>query len=80
MDQQWVRTYRPDPDRFDERPVVLSGGYITSDPEDLALFASAALAKRGHVILQRHRPLEDFDGASYAARRAREASALEKRW
>jgi hypothetical protein len=76
MAAQWVRSYRPDPGRLDERPVNLSGGFITHNTGVLVAFTIATLRKRGHVILQRYNSPED----TYAARRAREAIRWERRW
>jgi hypothetical protein len=78
-DSVWVRTYRPDPRRFDERPAILSGGYITADEEDLIEITTASLVKRGHVVLQRYRPLDDLFIESPETRRFRDAVLAEER-
>jgi hypothetical protein len=74
MTAQWVRTYRPDPRRFDERPAVLNGGFITDDVADLEHFTATALTKRGNVVIQR------LGGTTDTERRALEAKHAEERW
>jgi hypothetical protein len=80
MKAWWVRSYRPDLNRFDERPAVLNGGYLTADPEDLAEFAAAALRKRGSVVVQRAFSLaDDEDTIRVIRNRAAEAERAEAR-
>ena len=78
MDTTWVRSYRPDPRTRDDRPATLSGGYITADLDDLVEFTTASLRHRGHVVLQRYRPLEERAG-SYEAYHLLEAKQAEER-
>jgi hypothetical protein len=53
VNASWVRSYRPDPRLFDERPAILVGDFITTDSEALALVVSSSLHKRGNVVIQR---------------------------
>jgi hypothetical protein len=84
-DAIWARAYRPDPRTpHDPRSTSLSGGYITSDPDDLAHFAAVSLERRGNVVLQRCRFLDDlfsdsYTTDSYDADRRREAERAEAR-
>jgi hypothetical protein len=77
MQPRWVRSYRPNPDRLDERPAVLSGGYVTADPELFETIVTAALVKRGNVVIQQTRYLYENEGAFRA--RVREAERAEAR-
>ena len=75
-----IRSYRPDLEVFDERPAVLSGCPVASDPAILEASVTAALAKRGNVVIQRVLLLSDgVRTAGYAATRAREAELAEMR-